>query len=108
MWFTKDEFANCLGIKLKGFPDSWLGGITYTDGGGVDTMVIAGKAFSGTEIRQKLGLRSTAFSMYGTVKSLKNLQAVMDHTPILILSKTADSFIRWLKNIQILQPLQVQ
>ena len=27
-------------------------------------MVIGGKVFSGTEIRQKLGLRSTVFSMY--------------------------------------------
>lgn len=61
MWFTKDEFANCLGIKLKGFPDSWLGGITYTDGGGVATMEIAGVTFEGTQLRQKLGLRSTAF-----------------------------------------------
>jgi len=39
---------------------------TYTDGGGVDTMIIGGKTFSGTEIRQKLGLRSTVFSMYAT------------------------------------------
>ena len=32
-------------------------------GGGVDTMVIAGKEFRGVELRQKLGLYSTTFSI---------------------------------------------
>lgn len=63
---TASEFSSLMGISPTGSADSWLGAVTYTDGGGVDTMVIAGKAFSGTEIRQKLGLRSTAFSMYAT------------------------------------------
>lgn len=61
--FTANEFAALLGISPSA---CGLGAVTYTDGGGVDTMVIGGKAFSGTEIRQKLGLRSTAFSMYAT------------------------------------------
>ena len=37
--------------------------VTYTQGGGVDAMVIDGKTFSGTELRRLLGLRSTCFSM---------------------------------------------
>ena len=40
-----------------------LGTVTYTDGGGVDTMVLCGKRFRGTELRQLLGLRSTAFTV---------------------------------------------
>lgn len=64
--FEAAEFASLLGISSQGPAVNWLGAMTYTDGGGVDTMVIAGKMFSGTEIRQKLGLRSTVFSMYAT------------------------------------------
>ena len=64
--FTATEFASLLGISPNGSAPDWLGAVTYTDGGGVDTMVIGGKAFSGTQIRQKLGLRSTVFSMYAT------------------------------------------
>ena len=37
--------------------------MTYTAGGGVETMVIRGKSFSGTQLRSKLGLRSTAFEI---------------------------------------------
>ena len=64
--FSAAEFASLLGISPEGSADGWLGSVTYTDGGGVASMVIGGKLFSGTEIRQKLGLRSTAFSMYAT------------------------------------------
>lgn len=38
-----------------------LGNVTYTEGGGVDSIVICGKSFKGTQVRQLLGLRSTAF-----------------------------------------------
>lgn len=59
--FTVKEFANLLGIgSLSG---KWLGSVSYTAGDGVDTINIAGKAYKGTTIRQKLGLRSTAFSI---------------------------------------------
>lgn len=64
--FTAGEFCSLLGISPTGSANRWLGAVTYTDGGGVATMTIAGKVFSGTEIRQKLGLRSTVFSMYAT------------------------------------------
>lgn len=59
--FSVSEFASLLGLSSENFT---LGAATYTDGGGVATMMIGGKEFSGTQIRQKLGLRSTAFSMY--------------------------------------------
>lgn len=61
--FDAGEFAALLGISPKGSASAWLGSVSYTDGGGVAAMVIGGKKFSGTEIRQKLGLRSTAFSI---------------------------------------------
>lgn len=61
--FSRESFQNCLGISLSGSPESWLGAVTYTAGGGVDTMEIGGTSFQGTKLRQLLGLRSTAFVM---------------------------------------------
>lgn len=40
-----------------------LGQVRYTAGGGVETMVIGGKTFKGTELRKLLGLRSTAMTV---------------------------------------------
>lgn len=59
--FTAPEFQSKLGASLVGSPGSWIGAVTYTDGGGVDTIQIGDATYSGTELRQKLGLRSTAF-----------------------------------------------
>lgn len=64
--FTPSAFFSLLGTSRVGESSQWLGNVTYTDGGGVATMEICGNVFSGTEIRQRLGLRSTAFSMYAT------------------------------------------
>ncbi len=61
--FTSQEFQNALGVTLTGTPDSWLGAVTRTAGGGVDTMVIGGKVYQGTTLRTCLGLRSTAFEV---------------------------------------------
>lgn len=61
--FTKQEFAKLLGIDPKGQLATWFGSVTYTNGGGVDTIVIAGKTFPGTDLRKVLGLRSTAFTI---------------------------------------------
>lgn len=52
-----------LRISLAEDPQNWVGQITYTNGGGVDTVVLGGKYFTGLELRKKLGLRSTAFSL---------------------------------------------
>jgi stage II sporulation protein D len=61
--FTAKQFTDALGISLTGSPATWLGDVTYTAGGGVNTMVIGGTTYQGTTLRQKLGLRSTAFAM---------------------------------------------
>lgn len=61
--FSADEFMKALGLKLDGAPKTWLGSVTYTAGGGVDTMLIGNVSFSGTELRNLLALRSTAFTM---------------------------------------------
>jgi len=61
--FSAADFADKLGISPSGSPASWLGYVTYTAGGGVNTMRIGGTDFKGTELRSLLGLRSTAFTM---------------------------------------------
>ena len=68
--FTAGEFADRLGISAKGLPATWLGKVTHTKGGGVDTMVIAGKTYGGVELREMLGLRSTAFTIYAVGESV--------------------------------------
>jgi stage II sporulation protein D len=61
--FASREFANLLGIPLSGDPATWFGAVTYTAGGGVDTMRIGGVLFKGTQLRHILGIRSTAFTI---------------------------------------------
>ncbi len=61
--FTTEEFQKCLGVSLSGQPHTWFGKVTYTDGGGVDVMVIGGEAYRGTDLRRLLGLRSTALTV---------------------------------------------
>ena len=61
--FSAEEFQQCLGANLTGTPESWFGDVTYTAGGGVDTMVIGTQTYRGTELRTRLGLRSTVFTV---------------------------------------------
>ena len=51
------------GTSLTGKPESWIGAVSYTAGGGVDTMQIGADAYSGTDIRKLFGLNSTAFTV---------------------------------------------
>lgn len=55
---SMEEFLNALEIENPSVSQ-----VTYTEGGGVDTMVIDGKTVSGTEMRRLFGLKSTLFSM---------------------------------------------
>lgn len=57
--FTIADFLRMLNLDDKNKVQ--IGNITYTSGGGVDTISVCGTLFKGTEFRQKLGLRSTAF-----------------------------------------------
>lgn len=61
--FTAAEFNRLLGGHLTGPAETWLEEVTYTKGGGVSTMTLCGKTFQGTDLRQMLGLRSTAFML---------------------------------------------
>lgn len=61
--YTAAEFAAALGRRLSGSPESWMGAVTYTEGGGVATMYIGGIGYGGTELRKLLDLNSTVFTV---------------------------------------------
>lgn len=61
--FDSAEFQKALGISLPGSPSSWFGKVTHTEGGGVDTIVIGQKTYSGTQLRSLLELRSASFTV---------------------------------------------
>lgn len=57
--FTTAAFLDML--EIENTTSARIDNLTYTSGGGVDTIRVCGKSFKGTEFRKKLGLRSTAF-----------------------------------------------
>lgn len=66
MTFSPEELREILedaGAEPEGSPENWFGTPVYTEGGGVEEISIGGVSFSGTEVRQLLGLRSTCFTV---------------------------------------------
>ena len=61
--YTLAEFLRLLNIVNLPSGVPLFGEIEHTAGGGVASLQIAGKTFAGTQIRNILGLRSTAFTM---------------------------------------------
>ena len=57
------NFCNALGMDPGQTQGDLIGEISYTAGGGVASMRIGDRAYSGTELRSALSLRSTAFAM---------------------------------------------
>ena len=58
--FLREELEEKLGVTLG---PAVVEAVTYTEGGGVDSISFGGRYFTGTEVRRLLGLRSTAFSV---------------------------------------------
>ena len=48
---------------LAGVPESWLGAVSYTNGGGVDEIEIGGAALTGVQMRSAFHLNSTQFTL---------------------------------------------
>lgn len=57
--FSTESFLKALGLSGTPAVSHWQ----YTDGGGVASVEINGKEFSGTELRKLLNLRSASFSL---------------------------------------------
>lgn len=62
-FLSRQELERALGITLPEDPSQWLGTMSQTSGGGIDWLELGKRRFSGTELRSKLNLRSTAFTV---------------------------------------------
>lgn len=57
------ELEAALGVSLTGKPENWFRDRIYTDSGGVYSVCVGDRRFSGTELRRKLDLKSTMFTV---------------------------------------------
>ena len=57
------EFKAKLGLETDDDPEDWLGEAEYSDAGTLLTVAIAGKTFTGQELRRIFGLQSAAFTL---------------------------------------------
>lgn len=60
---SRQTLEAALEITLGDDPAAWVGETRLTIGGGVETMVLGDKCFTGVYLRRALGLRSTAFAV---------------------------------------------
>lgn len=61
--FSSAFLESTLHTKLDGPPDTWFHDWEFTNGGGVASVGIGNRVFSGTAIREALNLRSTIFTV---------------------------------------------
>ena len=61
--FSREELEEKLEISLGEDPAGWFDQMRFTEGGGVRSAEVGGEEFTGVELRKKLGLRSTDFSV---------------------------------------------
>ena len=61
--FTPEALCRSLGTAASSSPEAWLGKAERDEAGRINSLEIAGKAYSGTALRTALGLRSTDFSV---------------------------------------------
>lgn len=61
--FSAEELRSRLGTTFSGSSSGWIGALTRTEGGGVDTLILDGVCWKGTELRTRLGLNSTCFTV---------------------------------------------
>jgi len=65
---SPEEFCSILRKEnsravFLGTPTEWIGTITQTDSGSVDTMELGGQTYTGTQLRRLFGLPSTLFDL---------------------------------------------
>ena len=78
VFYPKDAFFTVLKgaqpeIRIPESPETILGNVSYTEGGGIASIELCGKLFKGTEIQEMFRLRSTNFSI-----TFENDQAIFD------------------------------
>ena len=63
MYLSKAQFQEKTGCTLTGDPADWFVTESYTPGGGIDSILICGESYTGTQLRKLLGLPSTAMTI---------------------------------------------
>ena len=63
VYFTQLMFEDMLEVTLSEDPKLWFGAVTYTPGGGVETMEIGDEVFTGLQLRSLLKLNSTVITV---------------------------------------------
>lgn len=61
--FSIEQFQVKTGCTLTGDPKDWFVTEGYTPGGGIDSILICGEEYTGMQLRQLLGLPSTAMTL---------------------------------------------
>lgn len=61
--FDRQELEQKLDVALPDTPGTWFQNISYTLGGGIETVQIGGRYWTGGELRRLLSLPSTRFSV---------------------------------------------
>ena len=61
--FREKVLASYPEANLSGSPQGWFGAVSYTAGGGIDSIFVGGTVLQGTELRRLFGLRSTDISI---------------------------------------------
>lgn len=64
--FKKNLLSAYPEANLSGSPEAWFGAVSYTSGGGIDSIFIGGTAVRGTDLRSLFSLRSTNISIETT------------------------------------------
>lgn len=65
-FFSCNELESALGIKNQGSTGISVTDLHYTQGQGIETVIIEGKKFTGVELRKLLKLRSTSITLHPT------------------------------------------
>ena len=63
-----DRYAveDALDMAFTGEPDEWFRILSFTEGGGVEEVLVCGSSFTGVQLRKLLSLRSTNFTVSAT------------------------------------------
>lgn len=69
--YSRDDIETALEQQLPEAPQDWFLDFQYTPGSGVDTVRIGDTVWKGTQIRNRLGLRSTIFSVEVVADSVR-------------------------------------
>lgn len=64
--FKKTLLAAHPEANLTGSPEGWFGAVSYTEGGGIDSIFVGGTVLRGTELRKLFSLRSTDITIRTT------------------------------------------